>query len=114
MSRLGYQAQQAIMDGNFNIENSAVLEATVADLLAKNDIRLFYYSKSTTLNMEFIVDVGGVVTALSVNDADNTKAKALTSLYENYDLKFGIELTRDNLSVSDNLHRYPLYCLMFF
>jgi len=114
MSRLGYQVQQAIMDGNFNIENSAVLEATVADLLAKNDIRLFYYSKSTTLNMEFIVDVGGVVTALSVNDADNTKAKALTSLYENYDLKFGIELTRDNLSVSDNLHRYPLYCLMFF
>lgn len=114
MSRLGFKAQQAIMDGDFTNKNSAVLEATVADLLSKNDIRLFYYSKTTTLNMEFIIDVDGVVTALSVIDADNTKAKALTSLYENYDLEFGIELTKDNLSVNGKLHRYPLYCLMFF
>lgn len=114
MAKLGYQSQQAIMDGNFNDQNSAVLESTVADLLFKNDIRLFYYSKTTTLNMEFIVEVDGVVTALSVIDADNTKAKALTSLYENYNLEFGIELTKDNLSINGNLHRYPLYCLMFF
>lgn len=114
MSRLGYPAQQAIMDGDFTYNNYAVLEATIADLLIKRDIRLFYFSRTTTLNMEFILDVGGTLTALSVIDADNTKAKALTSLYENYDLKFGIELTKDNISVSDNLHRYPLYCVMFF
>lgn len=114
MSRLGSSSQQEIMDGNFSDKNHAVLEATVADLLAKGDRRLFYYSKTTTLNMEFIIEVDNVVTALSVIDADNTKAKALTSLYENYDLKFGIELTQDNLSINGNLHRYPLYCLMFF
>lgn len=114
MSKLGFNAQQAIIDGDFTYENSSVLEAVVADLLSKNDIRLFYYSKSTTLNMEFIIEIDGVVTALSVIDADNTKAKALLSLYENYNLEFGIELTKENLSVEENLHRYPLYCLMFF
>ncbi len=114
MGQLGYIAQQHIMDGDFSYANSAVLESTIADLLQKRGIRLYYYSKSTTLNMEFILNVDGVVSALSVNDADNTKAKALTSMYENYDLEFAIELTVDNLSISDKLHRYPLYCIMFF
>lgn len=114
MSQLGYPAQQEIMAGNFQHNNYAVLEAAIADLLAKRDIRLYYYAKTTTLNMEFIIDVDGVVTALSVIDADNTKAKTLTSLYENYDLQFGIELTKDNLSIEEKLHRYPLYCVMFF
>lgn len=114
MSQLGYQEQQEIMAGNFQSNNYAVLEATIADLLAKRDIRLYYFAKTTTVNMEFFIDIDGVVTALSVIDADNTKAKVLTSLYENYDLQFGIELTQDNLSIEEKLHRYPLYCIMFF
>lgn len=114
MGQLGYVAQQRIMYGDFSYANSAVLESTIADLLQKRDVRLFYFSKSTTLNMEFIINVDDTAAALSVNEADNTKAKALTSLYENYDLKFAIELTVDNISISDDLHRYPLYCVMFF
>ena len=53
MSQLGYQEQQEIMAGNFQSNNYAVLEATIADLLAKRDIRLYYFAKTTTVNMEF-------------------------------------------------------------
>ncbi len=112
-SKLGFSAQQAIIDGNFNVYNSAILESVIADLLVKNEKRLFYYTKGTTLNMEFMIQVGDNVAALSVNDADNTKAKALTSLFDNHNLKLGIELTKDNLEIKNKLHRYPLYCVMF-
>ena len=63
--------------------------------------------------MEFMFKYKGEVTALSVNEADNTKAKALTSLIENHDLKHAIELTTQNMEISEQIHRYPIYCVMF-
>ncbi len=111
--QLGPIAQQEIIAGRLNVYNYAILESAIAELLAKRGRRLFYYTKSTALSMEFVIDYNNKVTAFSANDADNTKAKAMISLFENHNLEFGIELTLDNLSVTGNLHRYPLYCIMF-
>lgn len=110
---LGPEAQQTIIDGNINAFNDAILESVTADLLMKRGHRLYYFTKNATLEMEFMIKYNNLLTGLSVNNADNTKAKALTSLFENHDLPSGIELTRDNLEIIDNLHRYPLYCIMF-
>jgi hypothetical protein len=111
--QLGQVAQQAIIDGDIHIYNNAVLESTIADLLYKQGYRLYYFTKNTTLHMEFMFKYKGEVTALSVNEADNTKAKALTSLIENHDLKHAIELTTQNMEISEQIHRYPIYCVMF-
>ncbi len=112
-SQLGYEAQQDIIDGKFENNHYAILESTIADLLVKRGHRLFYFTKGTTLSMEFMLTIENTVVALSVNHADNTKAKALDSLFNNYRLPFGIELTVDNLTTTKKLHRYPLYCVMF-
>lgn len=111
--QLGQVAQQAIIDGDIHIYNNAVLESTIADLLYKQGYRLYYFTKNTTLHMEFMFKYKGEVTALSVNEADNTKAKSLTSLIENHDLKHAIELTTQNMEISEQIHRYPIYCVMF-
>lgn len=111
--QLGPIAQQSIIDGDIHIYNNAVLEATIADLLYKQGYRLYYFTKNTTLHMEFMFKYKNDVTALSVNEADNTKAKAMSSLIENHDLKQGIELTTGNLEVNKEVHRYPIYCVMF-
>lgn len=111
--QLTAESRQAIIDGQFDDANFALLESTVADLLVKGGHRLFYFTKGTTLSMEFMLTIDDTVVALSVNHADNTKAKALDSLFLNYQLPFGIELTVDNLSTTKKLHRYPLYCVMF-
>lgn len=111
--QLGYVAQQEIIDGNLNVFNSAVLENAVADLLVKQGHRLYYVQKPTNLSMEFMIRYDNVLTAVSCNDADNTKAKAMDSLFENHEIEKGIELTVDNLEVRGNLLRYPLYTIMF-
>lgn len=111
--QLGAIAQQEIIDGNLNVFNSAILESTIADLLIKQGHRLYYVQKPTNLSMEFMIRYQNVLTAISVNDADNTKAKAMDSLFENHEIAQGIELTVDNLEVKGDLYRYPLYTVMF-
>ena len=69
--------------------------------------------KGTTLAMEFIILYQDQVTALSVNNADNTKSKALESMFSNYHLKKAIKLSKNNISVVENELQVPLYCIMF-
>lgn len=111
--QLGAIAQQEIIDSNLNVFNSAILESAIADLLIKQGHRLYYVQKTTNLSMEFMIRYENALTAVSVNDADNTKAKAMDSLFENHDITKGIELTVNNLEVRGNLLRYPLYLIMF-
>ena len=111
--QLGALAQQEIIDNNLNVFNSAVLESSIADLLIKQGHRLYYVQKTTNLSMEFMIRYNNILTAISVNDADNTKAKAMDSLFENHDITQGIELTVDNIEVRGNLYRFPLYTIMF-
>ncbi|MCK9165897.1 MAG: AAA family ATPase [Acholeplasmataceae bacterium] len=105
--------KKALLDGNFNILNDALLEQTIADLLTKLGYRLYYFMKGTTLAMEFIILYQEQVTALSVNNADNTKSKALESMFSNYHLKKAIKLSKNNISVVENELQVPLYCIMF-
>jgi hypothetical protein len=105
--------KKALLDGNFNILNDALLEQTIADLLTKLGYRLYYFMKGTTLAMEFIILYQDQVTALSVNNADNTKSKALESMFSNYHLKKAIKLSKNNISVVENELQVPLYCIMF-
>lgn len=105
--------RQNLIDGNLNILNDAILEQTIAELLIKKGYRLYYFMKGTTLSMEFMLYYNDEITALSVNNADNTKAKALDSLFNNYHLKQGIELSKNNIEVKDDITSYPLYCVMF-
>ncbi len=105
--------KQLLLDGDFNVLNDAILEQTLADLLTKRGYRLYYFMKGTSLSMEFMIHYNNKVTALSVNNADNTKSKAMESLIYNHNLKAGIELSKNNIKVEDKLITYPLYCVMF-
>ena len=64
--------------------------------------------------MEFMIRYNNVLTAVSCNDADNTKAKAMDSLFENHEISQGIELTVDNLEIKENLYRFPYIQLCFY
>ncbi len=112
-AQMSLQDKQQLLDGDLNVLNDAVLEQTIADLLAKRGYRLYYYMKGTSLTMEFMIHYDNKVTALSVNNADNTKSKAMESLFLNHSLKAGIALSKNNLLVSEKLVTYPLYCVMF-
>lgn len=112
-SQMSIEDKQNLLDGDFNILNDAILEQTMADLLAKRGYRLYYYMRGTSLAMEFMIHYDNEITALSVNNADNTKSKAMESLMDNHNLKSGIALSKNNIQVTDKLITYPLYCVMF-
>lgn len=112
-SQMSIQDKQNLLDGDFNVLNDAILEQTIADLLTKRGYRLYYYMRGTSLTMEFMIHYDNKITALSVNNADNTKSKAMESLIFNHNLKAGIALSKNNILVEDKLITYPLYCVMF-
>ncbi|MDY3195865.1 MAG: AAA family ATPase [Paracholeplasma sp.] len=112
-SMYGAEAQQSIMDGDFSYKEFAILESLVADILIKGNHKLYYFSKNATLDVEFVLKLFNRVTAISVNHADNTKAKALDSVYENYGVKSAIKLSMTNKFEIDIFVKMPIYMAMF-
>lgn len=112
-SMFGAEAQQAIMDGDFAYKEFAILESLVADIFIKGNHKLYYFSKNATLDVEFVLRLFNRVTAISVNHADNTKAKALDSISENYGVKSAIKLSMTNKFELEPFVKMPIYMAMF-
>ena len=53
------------------------------------------------------------MTAISVNHADNTKAKALDSMSENYGINSSIKLSLCNKFEIEPFVKMPIYMAMF-
>ena len=109
----GAEVQQALMFGDMQVKNAALLEAVVADILMKSGKKLYYFSTNTTLEVDFFIKHDGIATPVEVKSADNTKSKTMKTLFENYGFDHGIKLSMKNFEVVDHVTRYPIYMAMF-
>ncbi|PKK86848.1 MAG: hypothetical protein CVV63_03370, partial [Tenericutes bacterium HGW-Tenericutes-8] len=109
----GAEVQQALMFGDMQIKNGALLEAVVADILMKSGKKLYYFSTNTTLEVDFFIKYDGEATPLEVKSADNTKSKTMKTLFENYGFDRGIKLSMGNYDKTDGVTKYPIYMAMF-
>ena len=106
-------SQTEVIDGNLSIYKGAIYENVVADLLAKKEYKLYYFEYNSTLEIDFIIRFNGVLTAIEVKSADNTKSKSLNSVIDNWGVKQGIKLSTKNIGYKENIINYPLYMIMF-
>ena len=53
------------------------------------------------------------MTAVEVKSAENTRAKSLRSVMQNWGVKQGIKLSTKNIGERDGVINYPLYMAMF-
>ena len=96
--------------------NGAFLENAVACVLTKKgyDLR-FYGKKGSTLEIDFLVNLGGTVGLLEVKSGRSKRSKSLNTLLAEKDRKrTGFKLAEGNVSVADNgaVH-LPLYGACF-
>ena len=101
-----------ILKGDLGIYKGAIYEQSFADAYLKNNKKLFYFSKDSGLEIDFITEnVDGVI-LLEVKAKDGRTKAALEVLNnkEKYqDVNKLIRLKDSNVSVSNNIETYPIY-----
>ena len=99
-----------ILTGNLGIYKGAIYENIVADSFIKNNKKLYYFSKSSGLEIDFIIKINGEIIPVEVK-ARSGRTKSLKEIINNdkYLTKKGIKLTSNNISIVDNIINYPYY-----
>ena len=75
-----------------------------------------YYEKKSQLEIDFILNINGIVTAVEVKSGNNTQSKSLNSIVNNYKtVSRYIKLEKStNIYVDDiGVEHYPLFMIMF-
>jgi len=91
------------------------MENIVADMLTKEGYDLFYFEKNGTLEIDFILNLNGVATAIEVKSGNDKQSKSLRSMMsEKYKVKRGIKLQNNNVFVDDrDVEHYPIFAAAF-
>ncbi len=108
--------QKAIMDDDLYINQGAILENVCCEELKTRYDKIMYFERKSTLEIDFILNLDGKVTAVEVKSGNNKQAKSLRSILENYKtVTRYIKLEKDcNIYVDENnIEHYPLFMIMF-
>jgi hypothetical protein len=77
---------------------------------------LMYFERKSKLEIDFMLNIDGYVTAIEVKSGNNKQAKSLNSIIQNYKtvtryMKFEKDT---NIYVDENkIEHYPLFMVMF-
>lgn len=108
--------QRDILNGELYINEGAILENICAEEIQTRYNNIMYYEKKSQLEIDFILNMDGVVTALKVKSGNNKQSKSLNSIVKNYKtVSRYIKLEKDTNIYVDNLgiEHYPLFMMMF-
>lgn len=112
MAMLEDGSQEEIIDGNLGIYKGAIYENIVADILTKNDKKLYYFEHNSTLELDFLIRYDKKETAIEVKSSENTKSKSLKTAIDKYNIN-AIKLSTKNIGYTDKVINYPIYMTMF-
>lgn len=116
ISMLEDGTQKLILENNLDINEGSILENVFSEEIMSKYNYVTYFEKKSKLEIDFILNIDGVITAIEVKSGNNKQAKSLKSIINNYKtvkryMKF--ELT-DKIYVDENgIEHYPLFMIMF-
>lgn len=116
ISMLEEGTQKAILEENLYINEGALLENICASEIAIKHSKLMYFERKSKLEIDFVLNLDGIVTVIEVKSGNNKQAKSLKSIVENYKtVKRYIKLEKDCNIYKDeeNIEHYPLFMIMF-
>ena len=107
----------SINNDDLYVNEGAILENVCAEEIATryNDL-VMYFERKSSLEIDFILNIDGVATAIEVKSGNNRQAKSLDSIINNYKtVKRYIKLENDTKIYVDNkgIEHYPLFMIMF-
>jgi predicted AAA+ superfamily ATPase len=106
---------KALLNGDIDVNEGAIMENMVADMLGKNGYELMYFEKNGSLEIDFILNLDGIVSAIEVKSGINRKAKSLNMLMSpKYTVKRGIMLEGRDIFVDEKgVEHYPIFAAAF-
>ena len=107
-------SQKEIIEGNLGIYKGAIYENIIADVFTKLGKKLYYYSPSSSLEIDFVIRYENEICVVEVKSADNTKSKSIKNVMAKKMVKKGIKLSAKNIgSNSLDVISIPLYMAIF-
>lgn len=116
ISMLEEGAQKSILDENLYINQVAILENVCAEEISTRHDKLMYFERKSKLEIDFILNLNGKITAIEIKSGQNKQAKSLASILQNYKtvsryMKF--EKDCNVYKDENNIEHYPLFMIMF-
>ena len=106
-------SQADVIDGKLGIYKGALYENIIADIFGKLGKKLYYFEYRGQIEIDFFIRRNSQALAVEVKSAGNTKSKSMDNIIRNYEVKHGIKLSSNNVSVSEKIDNFPLYMAMF-
>lgn len=113
VAMLGQDAQKLLLMNELGIAKGAIFENVIATILKVNGHNLYYYERSSGLEIDFITSVDTNILAIEVKSGDNTKSKSLQTLVADNIINVGIRLSRKNFGKGEKIISLPLYYSVF-
>lgn len=107
---LGNDTYNEILNGDMGIYKGSIYENIVAESFVKNNKNLYYFSKSSGMEIDFITKIKNEIVAIEVK-ASNGNTKSLNELLKNekYNVSNAIKLVNGNIGFNNNIYTIPLY-----
>ena len=114
---LGPVVGRGIIDGDFTINNGAVMENAVFCALSRKGYRLHYYSNTVRkMELDFVFNLNGRLAVMEVKSGRKKSARSLIkALSENKAIDIAIKVSDSNVFTDENgVIHYPLFGPSFF
>ena len=108
--------QKAILEDDLYINEGGILENVCSSEIATKHKQLMYFERKSKLEIGFILNLDGKVTAIEIKSGNNKQAKSLNSIIQNYKtVKRYMKFEKDcNVYIDEkNIEHYPLFMIMF-
>lgn len=123
---LGPNVASAIVNGDFYINNGAIMENVVAESLIKKGYTIYFFLKERRktpdgkvvrggMELDFVVNLNGSVTAFEVKSGNDRRSRSINRLPESgYRVDRRIKLANSNIMTdASGLEHYPLFTVSF-
>ena len=100
-----------IINGDLKVYKGAIFENIIADAFNKLHKDLYYYHKSSGLEIDFVIRYNNELTLIEVK-SNNGNAKSLKEILNNkdkYDISSNFKLADTNIGTTNGINTIPLY-----
>lgn len=106
---------KALLSNDLFVNEGGIAENLVADMLGKSGYPLTYFEKNGSLEVDFVLNLNGVASAVEVKSGNNKRSKSLSVVMsDKYRVKRGIKLENSNVFIDDGgVEHYPIFAAAF-
>ncbi len=100
-----------ILNGNLKVYKGAIFENIIAEALTKLGKKLYFYSKSSGLELDFVEIINNELTLVEVKST-NGNSKSLKEALNNKkynNVSKAVKLIDGNIGYINNIYTIPLY-----